>query len=157
MCTYSVCAFLPVTTLSARNRYAGFHLLGFVSKILKKYRGLFSEQLYYQQFKKCFQVRVLKQLEKLEKHFLKVNYRIYYKPRENKYIYNVEITQAGVFTHMCLWIRALIPIQALNQNKHVFNRSKLQQGNYIGKYTKIKLSSKCTLHKNKNSNQWHLD
>lgn len=38
MCTYTVWALL--TTLSARNQYAGLHLLGFVSRIVVKYRGL---------------------------------------------------------------------------------------------------------------------
>lgn len=41
MYTYTAYALLPVTTLSPRNQYAGFHLLGFVSRILKKYTSLF--------------------------------------------------------------------------------------------------------------------
>lgn len=47
MCTYTVCALLPVSTFSKKNQYVGFHLLGFLSRIFKNYTGLFSEQFYY--------------------------------------------------------------------------------------------------------------
>lgn len=40
--------------------------------------------------------------------------------RENKYIYNVEMTWAAVFTPIGFWITALISIYASNQNKPVF-------------------------------------
>lgn len=42
MCIYTMCALLPVTMLSAKKpQYAGFHLLGFLTRILKIYKGLF--------------------------------------------------------------------------------------------------------------------
>lgn len=41
MCTYTVCALLPVSTFSKKNQYVGFHLLGFLSRIFKNYTGLF--------------------------------------------------------------------------------------------------------------------
>lgn len=71
MCTQTVCALLPITTLSPRNQYAGFHIPGFVSRIRKKYTGLFFLSSFITSSSKMFSSESFRVAGKVGKTFSK--------------------------------------------------------------------------------------